>query len=229
MTDPEVNDHKDGDLNVKSPSSPEEAVSGPSLEGAEVSSGPASSAPGEDTPSQAKAGASSPLALEKRVRFSEELIQGVGARPSTGAQNSARLDTRGPSPLKASSPSKIKHEVQRPKQAPESVQDGGVPDQGDPPAPAAQPQSSSEHRALPQQQTSEAPIVSETESSIKDSVPPAVPNSPPTGKACTSLQENSVQPVEHPKSNISNRNTGVPQRHSFGPHYHNRVIGVACL
>lgn len=219
LADPEVDDHKDGDLNMKSSSSPdamrpEGAVSGSSSEGAEVSSGPTSPAPatppGEDTVRQAKAEASSPPPLERKVRFSEELIHGAQARPSTGDQNSPRSDTRGPSSLKASSPSKIKHVIRGPKQAPESVKDhvGGPPDQGDIPAPVAQPQSSSEHRAPSQQQASEVPVVSETEWSVKDSVPPAIPNSTPAGKACASLQENSVQPVEHPKSNI--RNTGVP-------------------
>lgn len=144
----------------------------------------------EDTPTQGKAGASSPRGSEKKVRFSEELIQGAHARQTAGSQDS---ESKSPTSLRAYSPKKIKHEEQGPQQPLESAkQDDGSPqDKGGGPS----------ARLVAQQQASE------TECTKKDSSSPTAPSSPPAEKACASLHESSVQPVELAKCNISNTNT----------------------
>lgn len=143
----------------------------------------------DDASAHAQAEASSPRSLEKKVRFSEELIQGAHTRQTTGSQESASSESRSQSSLKAPSPKKNKHEVQGQQQPLESAgQDDGSPqDQGGgPPVPP-----------VAQQQASE------TECTKTDSDPPTAPNSPPAEKACASLQEGSVQPMELAKCNIS--------------------------
>ncbi|KAM4625901.1 coiled-coil domain-containing protein 9B [Polymixia lowei] len=206
LADPEIDDLRDGDPKVKSLPSPdapesEEVVSGSGSEGVEVSGGPPGPGPaailGEDVLTQGKAEALLPRGSDKKVRFSEELIQGTPASHSTGTQGSACFESRELNTLKTSSPSKIKHEVQSSKQPLVSAKEdvGSPEDQGDRSAPVAQ------------RQATEALVVSQTECAKKDSVPPAAPSSPPPEKACASLQDSSVQPAEHAKCNINNRNT----------------------
>ncbi|XP_069580380.1 coiled-coil domain-containing protein 9B isoform X2 [Brachyistius frenatus] len=140
----------------------------------------------EDTPAQGKAEASSPRGSEKKVRFSEELVRGAHARQTTSSQDSAASETGCLISLKASSPKKSKHEVQAPQQPLESAKQGDGSPQDEGGCPCAPP---------------------ETECTEKDSNPPTAPCSPPAEKACASLEESSVQPVELAKCNISNTNT----------------------
>ncbi|XP_023140519.2 coiled-coil domain-containing protein 9B isoform X2 [Amphiprion ocellaris] len=182
LTDADVEDLKDQDAITKLSPSPDSLP--------EEASGVSAASSREDTPTQGKSEASSPRGSEKKVRFSEELIQGAHARQTAGSQDS---ESRSPSSLKAYSPKKIKHEEQEPRQPLESAkQDGGSPQDkgGGPFAPPV---------ALQQ--------ASETECTNKDSNPPTAPSSPPAEKACASLHESSVQPVELTKCNISNTNT----------------------
>ncbi|GLD62541.1 uncharacterized protein AKAME5_001424800 [Lates japonicus] len=183
LTDAEIEEQKDLDSKATLSPSPE------SLNASEEASG--STAPVSAALEQAEA--SSPRSLEKKVRFSEELIHGAHTRQTTGSQDSATSETRSQSSLKASSPKKNKHEEQGPQQPLKSAkQDDGSPqDEGG--GPSAPP--------VAQQQASE------TECTKKDSNPPTAPTSPPAEKACASLQEGSVQPVELAKCNISNTNT----------------------
>lgn len=185
LTDAEIEEQKDLDSKTTLSPSPE------SLNTSEEASG--STAPVSAAPERAEA--SSPRSLEKKVRFSEELIQGAHMRQTTGSQDSASSETRSQSSLKASSPKKNKHEEQGPQQPLESAkQDDGSPqDEGG--GPSAPP--------VAQQQASE------TECTKKDSNPPTAPTCPPAEKACASLQEGSVQPLELAKCNISNTNTGM--------------------
>lgn len=206
LTDAEVEDHKHDPKTETSeipdtPNKSDEAVSSCDSVGAETSSRstglvPAAN-PGEDARTQGKAEASSPRASEKKVRFSEELIQGARHSASTGAQDSACTESRGQSSLKASPPSKLKHEEQ---EHLESAKEDNcsTEDQGEPSAPVAQ-----------QQQVSEALIASETACTKKDTIPPTIPSSPPVEKASASPQEDSVQLGEIAKCNISNTNTGM--------------------
>lgn len=176
LTEPDLEDPKDQDTKIKLSPSPD------SLSG---STAPVSADTlREDSPTQLKAEVSSPKSSEKKVRFSEELVQVAHTRQTTGSQDS--------SSLKAASPKKIKG----PQQPLESAkQDDGSPgpqDQGG--GPSAPP--------VAQQQASEA------ECTRKDSALPTAPSSPSPEKACASLQESSVQPAELAKCNISNTNTG---------------------
>lgn len=148
----------------------------------------------EDSPAQGKTGASFSQNSEKKVRFSEELIQAAHTRQTMGSQDSASSESRCLSSLKASSPG--------PQQPLESAkQDDGSPqDQGG--GPSAPP--------VVQQQSSE------TECTKKDSDPSAAPSSPSPApsspspeRACSSVQDRSVRPVELAKCNISNTNTGM--------------------
>ncbi|XP_054652460.1 coiled-coil domain-containing protein 9B isoform X2 [Dunckerocampus dactyliophorus] len=127
-----------------------------------------------DTPFQEKAEASSPLASEKKVRFSEELIQGAHTKQITGSQNSANSQSS-PSSLKASWQKKIKREV--PRQRLECAKE----DEG----------------SHGQQQ------VSESECTKKDINNPAAPCCPPANKPCAALLETSVQPAELAKCNTN--------------------------
>ncbi|XP_039897997.1 coiled-coil domain-containing protein 9B isoform X3 [Simochromis diagramma] len=186
LTDANTDELKDQDAKTKQSPSPD-SLSTPE-EASESAASVSAAILREDTPTQEKAEASSSRGLEKKVRFSEELIQGAHARQTTGSQES---ESRGPSSLKASSPKKNKHEMQRPRQPLESAKqdDGSLQDKGGGPAAPS----------FAQQQGSE------TDCTKKDSSPPTAPSSPPAEKACTPLHE--IQPVELPKCNISNTNT----------------------
>ncbi|KAM9842971.1 coiled-coil domain-containing protein 9B [Aulostomus maculatus] len=167
LTEAEVDDQKNQDpKNKPSPDSlnMHEEVSGPS--------GTSAATMKEDTPAEGRADASSPRASEKKVRFSEELIQGTPTRQIAGHQDSPSSESS-PSPSIAPSQNKVKREVQRPTRG----------------------------KSIPSQQQT-----SESKSSKRDITPPTAPSSPPPEKACASLQESSVQPVELAKCNISNTN-----------------------
>lgn len=188
LTDPEVEDQKDEDSKMKQSPSPD------SLSTSEEVSGSTPS-PREDAPAQGKAEASSPRGSEKKVRFSEELVQGAHTKQTTGSQDSGSSESRSASSFKASSPKKTQHKVQGPQQPVESAKQDDVRPQdqgGGPPAPPVAWQ--------------QAP---ETECIKKDSPFHTAPSSPSAEKACASLQESSVQPVELTKCNISNSNTGT--------------------
>ncbi|XP_045917775.1 coiled-coil domain-containing protein 9B isoform X2 [Micropterus dolomieu] len=189
LTDAEVEDQKDQESKIELSPSPNSLSTSEEVSG---STAPESATPlREHAPTQGKAEASSPRGSEKKVRFSEELVQGT--RQTTGSQDSASTEARSLSTLKASSPKPPPHEVQGSQQPLESAnQDDGFPqDQGG--GPSAPP--------VAQQQASE------TECTKKDSIPPTAPSSPSPEKACASLQESSVQLVELAKCNISNTNT----------------------
>lgn len=135
----------------------------------------------EDSPAQGKTGASLTQNSEKKVRFSEDLVQGTHTRQATSSQDSASSESRCLSSSKVSSPGP-QQPLESAKQVDDSPQDQG----GGPPAPP-----------LIQQQSSE------TECTEKDS--PPCPE-----RACRSEQDRSAQPVELPKCNIiSNTNTGT--------------------
>ncbi|KAM7403937.1 hypothetical protein PAMA_004379 [Pampus argenteus] len=185
LTDAEVEDQKDQDLKVKSSPTPDSLNTSEDMSG---STGSVSAASVRvDTPTQGKTDAPSPRGSEKKVRFSEELIQGAYTSQTTSSQVSVSTES---SPR--SLPSKIKCEEQSPQQPIESAKEGcGSPqDQGSGPSATV-----AEHQA------------SETECTKTDSSLPTAPSSPPADKACASLQENSVQAVELAKCNISNTNT----------------------
>ncbi|XP_061600326.1 coiled-coil domain-containing protein 9B [Cololabis saira] len=140
----------------------------------------------EPTPVQEKAEASSLRNSEKRVRFSEELIQSPLAKQNF--QDAASSDSRGS--LNASAAKKSK---QRPQQPLDSAKrdDGSCQVKGRGPSPPP----------LSQQQSSQ------TEHAQKESDPSTAPSSTPADKAGVSVHETSVQPVEPTKSNdISNTN-----------------------
>ncbi|XP_068577874.1 coiled-coil domain-containing protein 9B isoform X3 [Cebidichthys violaceus] len=181
LTDAEVEDQKDEDSKLKLSPNPN------SLSASEEASGTAAAS------TQGKAEASSPQGSEKKVRFSEALIQGAHTKQTTGSQDSACSESRSARSLKASSPKQTQHKVQGPQQPLESAKQDDVSPQdqgGGPPAPP-----------VAQQQASEPECIK------KDSTLPAAPSSPSAEKACASLQPSSVQPVELAKCNISNTNT----------------------
>nr|XP_057947312.1 coiled-coil domain-containing protein 9B isoform X2 [Doryrhamphus excisus] len=127
-----------------------------------------------DAPFQEKAESSSPLASEKKVRFSEELIQGAHTKQITGSPNSTNSESS-PSSLKASCQKKIKREA--PQQRLESAKED------------------ESSRGQPQ--------ASESECTKKDINAPVAHCCPPADKACASLLETSVQPVELAKCNTN--------------------------
>ncbi|XP_037652598.1 coiled-coil domain-containing protein 9B isoform X1 [Sebastes umbrosus] len=177
-------DQKDEDSKKKLSPSPD------SLSASEEGSGSMATLRDDAPPTQGTAEDSSPRGSEKKVRFSEELLQGHHTKQTTGSQDS---ESRSATSSKASSPKKNQHKVQGPQQPLESAKqdDGGPQDEGG--GPSAPP--------VAQQQ---AP---ETECSKKDSALPTAPSTSSVEKACASLQESSVQPVELAKCNISNTNT----------------------
>ncbi|XP_041668795.1 coiled-coil domain-containing protein 9B isoform X3 [Cheilinus undulatus] len=182
LTDADIEDQKDQESKIKLSPSPDSMNKSEEIFAAILR---------EDTPTQGKAEASSPRGSEKKVRFSEELIQGAHTRQTSGSQDSVGSEPRGLSSLKASSPKKQKPKVQGPQQPLES---------------AKQDDSSPQHQEggqspVPQQK---AP---ESECTKKDTTLPTAPSSPSPEKACASLQESCAQPVELTKSNISNSNT----------------------
>ncbi|KAM3593986.1 uncharacterized protein V6R79_000262 [Siganus canaliculatus] len=135
----------------------------------------------EDSSPQGTAEASSPRASEKKVRFSEELIQGGHTRQTAGSQDS---DSRNLSSLKTSSPKKNQGSPQPLESA--THNDSGPQDQGG--GQTAPPVS--------QQQASETECIGED--------PHKVLTSPCPVKVCASPQDSPVQPVELAKCNISN-------------------------
>lgn len=191
LTDAEAEDQKDQDSKIKLSPSPDSLNTSEEVSESTDSVSAASSR--KDTPTQGKTDAPSPRGSEKKVRFSEDLIQGAHTRQITSSQETAS-PASSPSSLKASTPNEMKCEVQGPQQPLESAKEDccSPQDQGDGPfTPVAQQQAS------------------ESECTKKDSTHPTAPSSPPVEKACASLQENSVQPVELAKCNISNTNTGM--------------------
>ncbi|XP_047466936.1 coiled-coil domain-containing protein 9B isoform X2 [Mugil cephalus] len=188
LTDADAEDLRDQDSKAKLSPSPD------SLSMPEGESGSAA-AETEDIPAQAKAETSSPRGSEKRVRFSEELIQGAHPVQTTGPQDTQ--ESRSHSSVKGSSPKKSQDETQRSQQPLERAkQDDGSPQDkgGGPSAPL-----------VTQQQDSD------NECTKKDINPPTPPSSSPTEKASASQPESSVEepvePVELGKCNISNTNT----------------------
>ncbi|KAM6969694.1 coiled-coil domain-containing protein 9B [Tautogolabrus adspersus] len=181
LTDAEVEDQKDQESKMKL---------SPSTDSMSTSEEVSAAILREDTPTQGKAEVSSPRGLEKKVRFSEELISASHTRQS-GSQDSIGSESRSLGSLKASSPKKQKHKVQEPQQLLESAkQDDGSPQhqEGGPSSVAQQ----------------KAP---ETKCTKKDTTLPTATSSPSPEKSCASLQESCVQPVELAKGNISNTNT----------------------
>ncbi|XP_054470552.1 coiled-coil domain-containing protein 9B [Anoplopoma fimbria] len=177
LTDAEVEDQKDQDQLKLSPNS--DSLS------EEVS--------GSTAPTQGQAEASSPRGSDKKVRFSEALIQEGHTKQATGSQDSACSESRSVSSLKASSPKKSQHKVRGPQQPLESAKQDDVSPQDQGGGPSAPP--------VAQQHASE------TECTEKDSTLPSTPSSPSAEKASASLQQSSVQSVELAKCNISNTNT----------------------
>lgn len=188
LTDAEVEDQKDRDSKLKLSPSPDSLSASEEVSG---SAAPVSAAdPREDAPAQGNAETSSPRASEKKVRFSEELVQGAHTKQTTGSQDSASSESRSPSSLKPPSPKK-KQQPQQQRLESADRDHGSPQDQGG--GPSSSP--------VAQQQTPES------ECTTKPSDPPTAPRSSSPEKACASLQESSVQPVELAKCNISNTNT----------------------
>lgn len=131
-----------------------------------------------DDLTQATSEASSPRVSEKKVRFSEELIQKAPAR-----QDSAASESKGF--LKPSSPKKNKQDVQRSQQPCESAKQNDA--------------SSQDKGGGAQEQQASQTELTKKLSNLHTSPPSAE-------KACASLHESSVQPVELPKCNVSNTN-----------------------
>ncbi|CAJ1073829.1 coiled-coil domain-containing protein 9B isoform X2 [Xyrichtys novacula] len=182
LTDPEVEDPRDQDLKTKLSPSPDLLNTSESVSAAVLR---------EDTPTEGRPEASSPRGSEKKVRFSEELILGAHTRQTSGSQDSLGSESRSSSSLKASSPKKQVHKAQGPEQPLESAmqddgclhhEEGGL-------APVAQ---------------QKAPAI---ESTNMDTTLPTDPSILSPEKACASLQDSCVQPVELAKCNISNTNT----------------------
>lgn len=161
--------------------------------------------------SQEKTEASSPKGPEKKVRFSDDLIKGSHETHTVGDQNSACLETKGDSSFKNTSSSTVSQKLEERQHAPIDTQGAGsTQDQVDIHAGDAQPQSSS---TRPGQQL-QAPEVSTAfktecaESRQHDNVVTPSSSSHMEEKASGPQQENSVQLLEHTKSNSnSNRNT----------------------
>uniref|UniRef100_A0A3Q3LPX4 Coiled-coil domain containing 9B n=1 Tax=Mastacembelus armatus TaxID=205130 RepID=A0A3Q3LPX4_9TELE len=189
LTDTEGEDQKEQDSKTKLSPSPDSSRI--FVEGSGCTAPVSATTLKEDPPTQGKS--SSPRGSEKKVRFSEELIQGTNSRQTTGSQDSVSLESRSPSSLKVSSPKKNKHELQGSQQHLESAkQDDGSPqDQGGGPSvpPVAQEKAT------------------EIECTKNDSHPLRAPIFSPAEIACASLQVNSVQPAELAKCNISNTNS----------------------
>ncbi|TNN87149.1 putative protein C15orf52 [Liparis tanakae] len=182
ITDAEVDDQKDEDpklkpsLNPKSPSKSEEVSA-------------------STAPTQGKAEASSPRGSEKKVRFSEALVQEDHTKPTTGTQDSACSQSRSARSLKASSPKKNRDNVLAPRQPLESAKQDDVRPQDQGGGPCAPP--------VAQQQATG------TECTTKDSSLPIAPSPRSAEHACASPQQSSVQPGELAKCNTSNTNTGM--------------------
>ncbi|XP_026212610.1 coiled-coil domain-containing protein 9B isoform X2 [Anabas testudineus] len=190
LTDTDAEDQKDQDSKTKPSSSPDSTST---CEDVSESIAPVSASTlREETPAQEKAESSSPRGSEKKVRFSEELIQVAHMRGTMGCEDSVSSESRNPSSLKASLPKKYKQETQgqhgvleSAKQDDSSAQDHGC---GLSAPPVAQ------------------QLTSEIECTKKDSIIPTAPIHPPAEKGSASIQESSDQPIELAKCNISNTN-----------------------
>ncbi|XP_074547428.1 coiled-coil domain-containing protein 9B isoform X2 [Halichoeres trimaculatus] len=182
LTDAEVEDQKDQESKVEL---------SPSLDFLNTSEEVSAAILREDTPSQERPEASSPRGSEKKVRFSEELIQGAHTKQTSGSQDSVGSESRSLSSLKASSPTKRKQKVHGPQQPLDSARqdDGSLQHQEGGPAPDAKQMDSA------------------TKCRNKDTNSPTDLSTLSSEKACASLQESCDQPVELAKCNISNTNT----------------------
>lgn len=182
LTDPEVDETKVSPIPLSLSTSEEVSGSTAPVAAANLK---------EDSATHGQTETSSPRSSEKKVRFSEELVQAAHAKSTTNCQGSADSESRCFSSLKASSPLK----KQGPQQSFESAKldDGSPHDQRGGPS------------ALPvaEQQPSE------TECTRTDSNPSAAPHSPSPERARSSSEESSAQSVELAKCNISNTNTGA--------------------
>ncbi|XP_034530284.1 coiled-coil domain-containing protein 9B isoform X2 [Notolabrus celidotus] len=180
LTDTEVEDQKDQESRIKLSPSPD-SLNTSEVESAEILR--------DDTPTQEKPEASSPRGSEKKVRFSEELIQGAHTRQASGSQDSVSLESRSASSLKASSPKKQKEKVHGPQQTLESAKQDSLQHEDGCPTPVAKQKDPA------------------TECTKNYTTVPTDPSTLSPEKACASLQESCVQPVELAKCNISNTNT----------------------
>ncbi|XP_039641916.1 coiled-coil domain-containing protein 9B isoform X2 [Perca fluviatilis] len=181
LTDTEVEDQKEEGSKMKLSLNTSEKVS------------TSTATPRADAPTQEKDEASPARVSEKKVRFSEELNLEAHTRYTTGSQDSASSESISASSFKASSRNKQQHKVQEPQQPLENAKQNDVSPQdqgGGPSAPS-----------VAQQQASE------TDCTKKDNTLSTARSSPSVEKACTSLPESSVKPVELAKCNISNTNT----------------------
>lgn len=165
LTDPDVDDQREEDSKTKTSPSPDLP--------------PPSEAP-------------SPRGPEKKVRFSEELVQGSHPRQTAGSQDSSSSESKSLSSSKASSLTKQPGPQQQPVASAEQDGDGPQDQGGGPSAPPAARQQASD-----------------TECTGEESSPPTSPTPPSPDKASASLQESPVQPVELNKCSISNTNTGM--------------------
>lgn len=183
LTDAEVEDQKDQESKIEL---------SPSLDFLNTSEEVSAAILREDTSSQGKPEASSPRGSEKKVRFSEELIQGAHTRQNSSPQDSVRSESRSLSSLKASSPKKQKQKVHGPQQPLKSAKQ--------------------DDHSLQHQEDGSTPVAKQMDSANectnKDTNPSTDPSAPTPEKACASLQESCEQPVELTKCNISNTNTG---------------------
>nr|XP_020470218.1 uncharacterized protein C15orf52 homolog isoform X3 [Monopterus albus] len=187
LTDTEAEDQKDQDSKTKLLPGREFLGTSVEVSGSTV---PAATLR-EDSPTPGKAESSSPRGSEKKVRFSEKLIHRAHTRQTSGPQDSVSSESRSPSSLKMPSPKKNKHEMQGPQQPLESAKqnDGSPQDQGG---------------GLSASAVTPANNIDCTK---KESPQSTAPGSLPAEKACASLQESSLQPVELTKCNMSNTNT----------------------
>ncbi|XP_029973513.1 coiled-coil domain-containing protein 9B [Salarias fasciatus] len=158
------------DTKTKSPPSPDSLSTPDEVSGSR-----------DDAPSQGKT-----AATEKKVRFSEDLVQAAPPRQTAASQDSVASDARGPRSAKASSPKKNKPELRGSQKPPVSAR------QDD-----ASPQDKGGGPAAPLDAQQQAP---QTEHTEKDSSPPTLTSPPPAEKASAS------QPVELAKCNMSNTN-----------------------
>ena len=200
LTNAEVGDQKEQDLKTKRSPSPDLLSAS---EEVSESTPPVSAPTSREDPSiQGQAEASSPQSSEKKVRFSEEHIQGAHTRQTTGSRGSASSESRSQSSLKASSPKKKQHEVQGPQQLLESAKQDDASSQNQEDGLSAPPAT--------QQQASKTERTKKDGNTPQDPDPPhTAPKSPSAEKVCASLQEGSVQYVELAKCNINNTNTGM--------------------
>ncbi|XP_036006376.1 coiled-coil domain-containing protein 9B isoform X5 [Fundulus heteroclitus] len=139
----------------------------------------------EDTITQSKAATSSPRGLEKKVRFSEELIQTAPAKQTTTPLHPASPESKGT--LKASPPKYS--EMQRPRVSAEQDDSSSQDKGGGIPAPPVDQQTFKTHDIE------------------KDTSSPAVPSPTPAEETNTSPHKSHVHPEEVTKCNSSSTHT----------------------